>query len=123
MNDDRAENWVGSPNSLDIETTDSQGSPSPSPTFLSSALHGTLGYFSEGMPLAYLLATVITGLGLLVGSLIHVSQPEQIARTSVPSVVAEPKAVMWGGSPDGRLQVDLAILVFPWGRSLIWLLV
>ena len=54
--------------------------PRTAPAFLSTALHGTLGYFSEGMPLAYLLATVITGLGLLIGSLVHVSGPEQVAR-------------------------------------------
>ena len=59
-------------------------------------IHGTIGYFSEGMPLAYLMATVITGLGLLIGSLIHVSSPEQVARNSVPSVVVEPKADMVG---------------------------
>ena len=47
---------------------------SPALPFLSTTLHNTLSYFSEGMPLAYLLATVITGLGLLIGSLIHVSQ-------------------------------------------------
>ena len=33
-----------------------------------STLHATLGYFPEGMPLAYLIATVVTGLGLLIGS-------------------------------------------------------
>ena len=58
--------------------------------FLSTTFHNTLGYFSEGMPLAYLLATVITGLGLLIGSLIHVSQPEQVAHNSV---VVEPTLV------------------------------
>ena len=62
--------------------------PSPS---LGHPLHSTVGYFSEGMPLAYLLATVITGLGLLVGSLIHVSHPEQVARNP-PSVAVEPNA-------------------------------
>ena len=31
----------------------------PCSGFLSTTLHGTVGYFSEGMPLAYLLATVI----------------------------------------------------------------
>ena len=40
------------------------------------------------MPLAYLLATVITGLGLLVGSLIHVSQPEQVVRNSAPCLLS-----------------------------------
>ena len=48
------------------------------------------------MPLAYLVATVMTGLGLLIGSLIHVSHPEQVARNSVPAVVVEPKAEIVG---------------------------
>ena len=56
----------------------------PLPTFLTTALHGTVGYFPEGMPLAYLVATVMTGLGLLIGSLIPVSHPEQVARQSAP---------------------------------------
>ena len=59
--------------------------------FLTTTLHATIGSFPEGMPLAYLIATVVTGLGLLIGSLIHVSEPEQIAHTSVP-VIAGPKA-------------------------------
>lgn len=58
---------------------------------LPNLFHQTLGYFSEGMPLAYLLATVITGLGLLVGSLIPASHPEPTAHMFLPSVVAEPK--------------------------------
>ena len=43
--------------------------------------------------MAYLIATVIFGIGLLVGSIVHVSQPAQIARqSSLPSrVVAEPR--------------------------------
>ena len=45
----------------------------PVPGLLGNVINGTLGYFPEGMPLAYLIATVITGLGLLIGSLIHVS--------------------------------------------------
>ena len=54
----------------------------PTLGFLTTALHGTIGYFSDGMPLAYLLATVITGLGLLIGSVIHVAGPEEMARQS-----------------------------------------
>ena len=57
---------------------------SPTPTLLSTTFHTTLGYFPEGMPLAYLIATVVTGLGLLVGSHIYMSSPEQVARQSVP---------------------------------------
>ena len=52
--------------------------------------------FPEGMPLAYLVATVVTGLGLLIASHVYVSRPEQVARTSVPAAVVEPKAEMVG---------------------------
>ena len=67
--------------------------PSPILPLLSTTLHGTFGYFSSGWPVAYLIATVIFGLGLLIGSVVHVSEPAQVARqSSVPSRVdAEPK--------------------------------
>ena len=57
---------------LPIQTSplgDLPGSP-PAPLlgFLGNAIHGTVGYFSSGWPVAYLMATVIFGLGLLVGS-------------------------------------------------------
>ena len=68
--------------------------PSPAATFLSSTLHGTLGCFPEGMPLAYLIATVVTGLGILIASHVYMSGPEQIAHTSPPAtVVVEPAPV------------------------------
>ena len=71
---------------------------SPPSVLLSATLHNTLGYFPEGMPLAYLIATVVTGLGLLIGSLIHVSLPEQVARQSAPlpsPLSPLPSAVGW----------------------------
>ena len=51
------------------------------PAFLPT-LYATLGCFPEGMPLAYLIATVVTGLGLLIGSVIHVAGPREVARQS-----------------------------------------
>lgn len=45
----------------------------------------TVCFFSQGMPLAYLLAAVICGIGFLVGSLVHVSTPVQVVREAVPS--------------------------------------
>ena len=48
--------------------------PFPVPNFLSSTLHNTLGCFPEGMPLAYLIASVVTGLGILVASRVYVSR-------------------------------------------------
>lgn len=58
---------------------------SPSPAFVSTTLRTAFGYFSEGMPLAYLLATVIFGVGLLIGSRIYVSGPDQVARDLSPA--------------------------------------
>ena len=52
------------------------------PGFLSTTLHGTSGYFPEGMPLAYAIATIVTGLGILIGSVIHVAGPTEVARQS-----------------------------------------
>jgi hypothetical protein len=55
---------------------------------LSTTLPGAVGWFSSGWPVAYLVATVIFGLGLLIGSLVHVSEPVQVAR-QLPSVTEQ----------------------------------
>ena len=86
---------AGPTNSLSLQypAASVQGSPlsssvlappsHPTPAFLSTSLHGTLGWFSSGWPVAYLVATVIFGIGLVIGSVVHVSQPEQVANQSV----------------------------------------
>ena len=75
-------------------------SPAPTPGFLSTPIHGAVGYFSSGWPLAYLIATVIFGIGLLVGALVHVSQPVQMARELPPAtadkLASEPKIEVVG---------------------------
>jgi hypothetical protein len=65
----------------------------PAASILSSTLHGMVGYLPEGLPFAYLVATVLVGIGLLIGSLVHVSQPTQVVKDSLPPVrsVAEPE--------------------------------
>ena len=85
--------------------------PSPAPTFLSTTLPSTLGYFPEGMPLAYLIATVVTGLGLLIVLAVYMSRPEQVATHSVPPAAERqlPPSRCRIGGPDhrhGRLQVE-----------------
>ena len=52
--------------------------------FFSTALYGTVGWFSSGWPVAYLIATAIFGVGLVVGALVHVSDPVRVARQSAP---------------------------------------
>jgi hypothetical protein len=68
--------------SLSSVVPSSSAFPHITPTF-----DNALNSFSSGWALAYLLATVITGLLLFAGSLIHVSGPEQVARQpdSLPS--------------------------------------
>ncbi len=49
------------------------------PPLLTMAYHGTIGFFSQEIPFALLIATVITSLGLLAGSLIYVTHHTPIA--------------------------------------------
>ena len=84
------------------------GSASPTFPFLSTTLHGTVGYFSSGWPVAYLVATVIFGIGLLLSSL-HLRVPagagcQAICTSSLSSLPAPVN-----GRPDygdGRLPVE-----------------
>jgi hypothetical protein len=69
---------------IDLEPELPLLAPSSIPIFLPTALHDTTGFFSSGWPVAYLAATVIVGVGLLIGSLVHVSHSVQIARQSAP---------------------------------------
>jgi len=61
----------------------------PTPFSFHNAWHGTIGFFSQEIPFALLVASLIMGLGLLAGSLIYVSHHRQIAesksRPSAPS--------------------------------------
>ena len=50
--------------------------------FVGNAWHGTIGFFSQEIPFSLLIATVITGLGLLAGSMVYVSRPQPIAHDS-----------------------------------------
>ena len=84
-----------------VEVASGKTHSAPIFPFLSSTtLHDMVGFFSSGWPVAYLIATVIFGVGLLIGSLVPVSQPAQVARqSSVPSRVdAEPRM-----EPVGRI--------------------
>jgi hypothetical protein len=77
-----ATNTITSNESLEARS-DSQAAPTFG--FLSPALHVPIGYFSPNWPLAYLIATVLLTTGLFIGHLIPKSQPEQLARKSLPT--------------------------------------
>ena len=52
--------------------------------FISNAFHSTVGFFSQEIPFSLLIASLVTGLGLWIGSLVYVSRPQPIARDAAP---------------------------------------
>ena len=53
---------------------------------LGNLIHGTVGFFSQEVPFSLLIASVITCLGLLAGSMVYVSRPQPMARGARPSI-------------------------------------
>ena len=78
---------------------------SVSPVFplFSTIAQGTLGCFSSGWPVAYLIATVIFGIGLLIGSHVYMSGSEQLARQSAPNRTSNPQSLIPNPSPKAPL--------------------
>jgi hypothetical protein len=94
-------------------------SPSPSsvPAFVPTTLHGVAGFFSSGWPVAYLIATVISSIGLLVGAFTYVSPPGRVAAThSTPATSAEEPAVASVGRVTGMAYCR-------WARNAVPLIV
>ena len=56
------------------------------PGLLANAFHGTVGYFSQEIPFSLLVATVVTSLGLLIGSLVYVTHHEPSVQTATNSL-------------------------------------
>jgi hypothetical protein len=66
---------------------------SPVVGFLGGAWNGTVAYFSQIGPLSYLVATVLFGLGMLVGSWITVGHPVAVVEQSAPPRAAGPASI------------------------------
>ena len=56
----------------------------PSLGIFSTVIHGTIGFFSQELQFSLLIATLLTGIGLWIASLVYVSSPEKIAKDSLP---------------------------------------
>ena len=79
----------------------------PVPGFFGTAWHGTLNYFSEGWPLAYLIGTVIFAFGLTVASLMIVTHHVQIAQDkskTIPSPYRSSSDMRFVGRVTGILD-------------------
>ena len=68
--------------------------PSPTPLLAISAPPAAFigSYFSSGWPVAYLIATAIFGIGLIVGALVHVSQPVGVVQHPNSSKDSNPQS-------------------------------
>ena len=82
---------VGAPVSTDDGANDAemQVCISPPPRIFSTALYGSGDYISSNWPLAYLIATIIVGVGIAVTARVNVSSPEPIVcRSSLHSSIS-----------------------------------
>ncbi len=77
--------------------------------FIGGAYHGTVGFFSQEMPLCFLITTAIFGLMLLAGSLITVTHSTRVATRSPPSAsgsfASKPKEIEFVGRITGAAEV------------------
>jgi hypothetical protein len=79
-----------------------------SPPLFSGVLHNAFGHLSTGWPLAYLVATVILGVGLVIGAVTHVSQPEQVVGRILPLPISPSPVTSVVGRITGVLDCRFA---------------
>ena len=93
-----------------VQATFPQATPSfsPIPSFLSTAYHGTIGFFSQELPFSLLIAAVLTGLGLWIASLVYVSSPEKIAKNSLPTATIVDPTMEVVGKITGMVDCNWA---------------
>ena len=81
----------------------------PSFFSLGNAFHGTIGYIASDWAQAYLIGILLTGMGLLIGSLISVRHYEQMAKKSsapiAPAVAVQPLKMEYIGRITGMVDV------------------
>ncbi len=94
--------------------SDSEIMPPPAFGVFSHILHGTVGFFSQEIPFSLLIATVITALGLLAGSLVYVTHHQQLAHDAsrssgvFPSHTTVPSDLKYVGRVTGMADVQWA---------------
>ena len=64
---------------------------------LDNTIHGAIGYLSSGWPVAYLVATVVFAIGLVIGAIVHVSQPANVVQA--PDFPASPVSPLPSADP------------------------
>ncbi len=80
--------------------------PSGFISFASGICHDTLGFFSQEIPFALLIATFITSLGLVAGSMIYVTHHQPLASDVLqPNQKAVPEKTEYVGQVTGMVNV------------------
>ncbi len=80
--------------------------PSGFISFASGICHDTLGFFSQEIPFALLIATFITSLGLVAGSMIYVTHHQPLASDALPPTLkAVPAKTEYVGQVTGMVKV------------------
>ncbi len=94
------------PISMATDSISSQEDSLPAYGFAGNLWHGTIGFFSQEIPFSLLIASLVTGLGLLAGSMIYVSHHKQIAKnTSRPTTPLTKSDVEFVGRITGMVDV------------------
>jgi hypothetical protein len=93
-------------------------SPPPVLSLFDSIGQGAVGYFSSDWLAAYLIATVICGIGLAIGTVVHVSHPAQVVRQSISTRASNPQSPIPNPSPKAPLVGRITGMVdCKWGQS------
>ena len=70
-------------------------------TFLSTTLHGTIGYFSHEIPFSFLIGAVLTSLLVLVAWLVPVSRQMEIVKDTLPTPLVNQRQFI----PDSKTEI------------------
>ena len=84
---------------VELATASQQHNPLPGLSFLGNMAHGTVGYFSSGWPVAYLVATVILGLGCWSAPSCMYHRPGRLLEQSSTLKPSNPQSLIPNPSP------------------------
>ena len=88
-----------------IEVQPAEGH-SPVLGFLGETWHGTIGFFAQEIPFSLLVASVVTGLGLLASSLVYVTHRQQLAdNMPIPAPYVTRSDIKFVGQVTGMADV------------------
>jgi len=94
----------------DATSGEATAAPVSAAGFWSNMFYGSVGFFSQEIPFAMLVASLVTGLGLLAGSMIYVTHHKQVAEDKSPRPMPSSTAseIEFVGRVTGIIDVQWA---------------